>query len=391
MKRSPVIAVIYPGTVPWMAETLRGIKSYADQHGGWTLVTSPPSLQSTGEETIHIPALRTWKGNGVITVLTSSREEALASKLSIPVINLSGWHAPSSKSLPRVNADHRAMGRMAADHFISAGLRHIAYYGFKQVWFSQERAAGLAERAVEMKCTFEQFLHAMSQRRVSWQEQRNSLRTWLKKLPKPVGILCVQDYRARIILELCEELALNVPDEVSVLGIDNDQMTCEYCTPSLSSISRDPFACGLAAAELLDHLMLKRRPPKQPILVPPGGVIQRQSTCRLYDADPLIREAISFVQNNLQHAFSIRDISSHIKLSRRTLETRFRNKLGVTPHAYILQQRVTLAKSLLLQTNIYRSLGEIAYACGFNTVKAFRLAFKAQTGLTPALYRKQYG
>jgi len=389
-QKRPTVAVVFPVSVPWMTETLRGIKSYADRHGGWAIITSPPSLQSTGEETIHIPALRKWRGDGVIIVLTSLRDEELARKLPIPVVNLSGWHAPTPKSIPRVNADHQAMGRLAADHFIAAGINHVGYYGFQQVWFSRERSAGLQQRAAEMQCSFDQFLHGIRKTSSGWQTQRKKLRDWLKRLPKPVGILCAQDYRARVILELCEELNLSVPEQVAVLGIDNDQLTCEYSTPSLSSISRDPFACGVAAAELLHQFMLNRHPQNQNVLIPPGGVIQRQSTQRLYDADPLIREAITYVQNNLRRAFSISDISAQVKLSRRTLETRFRHKLGVTPRTYVLQQRINLAKSLLLQTHIYRSLSEIAYACGFNTIKAFRLGFKVQTGLTPALYRKQY-
>jgi len=389
MKKPPTIAVIYPGTVPWMAETLRGIKFFGDAQGGWTIVTSPPSLQSTGEEIIHIPALRKWKGDGVITVLTSRREEELASKLPIPVVNLSGWYAPTPKSLPRVNADCRAMGRLAADHFVASGINHFGYYGFQQVWFSQERSIGLQQRAGEMKCSCTEFLHPMNHQIVSWQQQKRKLLTWLKHLPKPVGILCVHDYRARVILECCEELGLNVPADVSVLGIDNDQMTCDYCTPSLSSISRDPFACGEAAAQLLHHLMLKRQPATKHILVPPNGVIQRQSTSRLYDADPLIRQVIAYVQQQIGQPFSVMSIAQNLKLSRRTLEIRFQTRLGITPHAYILSQRISQAKTLLLQRESYRTLSEIAHACGFNSIKTFRLAFKSLTNLTPAQFRKQ--
>jgi LacI family transcriptional regulator len=389
-KKRPTIAVVFPASIPWMAETLRGIKSYADRQGGWAINTSPPSLQSTGEETIHIPSLRKWKGDGVITVLTSRREEALASKLSIPVVNLSGWYPPTPKSIPRVNADYRAMGRLAADHFMATGLKHVAYYGFKHIWYSQERSEGLQQRATEMKCSFTEFLHPMSHHVVSWQQQKKQLLTWLNRLPKPVGILCIHDYRARVILECCEELGLSVPDDVSVLGIDNDQMACDYCTPSLSSISRDPFTCGAVAAELLHHLLLKRSPKTKFIQVPPSGVIQRQSTSRLYDDDPVIKQVIAYVQGQITHPFSVTDIATELQLSRRTLETRFQTKLGITPHDYILDQRISHAKALLLQTEKYRTLSEVAYACGFSSVKTFRMAFKALTHTTPAHYREQH-
>lgn len=389
MKHTPRVAVSYPETLPWMAETLRGIKDFADQHGGWIIITSPPSLQSTGEKTIHIPSLRRWKGDGIITVITSQQEEKQASKLPVPVVNLSGWHAPSPRSLPRVNADHWKMGRLAADHFMSKGIMNMAYYGFEKLWFSMERSRGLRERAVEMAFTFDQFLHPINPPPASWQQQRRDLRTWLRLLPKPVGILCVHDYRARIVLELCEELHLRVPEEVAVLGVDNDQMTCDYCTPSLSSISRDPFSCGLAAAELLHHLMLKQPVKDSCVLVPPGGIIQRQSTTRLYDSDPIIRGALLYIQNNIGTPFTTLTLADHLRLSRRTLETRFQSKLGITPHAYVLQQRIAYAKALMQRTDSYQTIREIAFASGFNTVKAFRLAFKEATALNPAYYRKR--
>jgi len=135
--------------------------------------------------------------------------------------------------------------------------------------------------------------------------------------------------------------------------------------------------------------MQKRHPARKTILVPPNGVIQRQSTSRLYDADPLIRQVIAYVQQHIGHPFSVMSIAQSLNLSRRTLEIRFQTRLGITPHAYILNQRINQAKVLLLQADTYRTLSEIAYACGFSSIKTFRIAFKALTNLTPAHFRKQ--
>jgi LacI family transcriptional regulator len=135
--------------------------------------------------------------------------------------------------------------------------------------------------------------------------------------------------------------------------------------------------------------MQKRHPAMKIILVPPDGVIQRQSTSRLYDADPLIRQVIAYVQQHIGQPFSVMSIAQSLNLSRRTLETRFQARLGITPHAYILNQRISQAKVLLLQTDTYRTLSEIAYACGFTSIKTFRIAFKSLTTLTPAHFRKQ--
>lgn len=384
----PWVAVVYPATVTWMAECLRGVKAFADRSGGWNLVTSPPSLSSAGEEGVHLPALRRWRGDGLIVCLTTQAEERAAARLARPVVNLSGW-LPPGRGVPRVNADHRAIGRVAAEHLLALGLRHFAYYGIEGPWFSAERERGFAGRLAEAGRACSAFRQRPRERSGGWPARHARLARWLRALPKPVGLLAVHDYRARVVMELCAQLGLSIPGEVAVLGVDNDEATCDYCVPSLSSVSRDPFRCGEEAARLLGALMAGAAPPPGDTLVRPAGVVQRRSTDRLFDGDPLVRQVVAYASAHEEEAFTVAELAKALKVSRRLIELRFRERLGLAPHGYLLRRRVSRAKALLLDGSACRSLGEVAAVSGFGSLRAFRAAFCSETGVTPAAYRAQ--
>lgn len=389
-KKQPLVALVYPEPLPWLAECFRGVKWYADRAGGWNLVTSPPSLRSAGERGIHLPALKTWRGDGMIACLTLRSEERVASRLPLPVVNLSGWSSPHA-GVPRVNADHRLIGRVAAEHLLALGLRHFAYYGIEGPWYSEVREQGFVRRLAEagFACAVCR-QPADGEREAYGDKPYRTLARWLAGLPKPVGVLAVHDYRARVLIELCSQRGLAVPEQVAVLGVDNDPITCDYCVPSLSSVSRDPFACGVAAARLLHRLMKGAPAPDRDTLVPPEGVVQRRSTDCYYDGDPVVRRVIDYAASRGGAIFSVAQMAKELKMSRRLIEVRFRERLGITPLKYLQGKRIARARSLLLDTDRYRTLSEVASACGFGCVRTFREAFQSVTGLGPAAYRKRH-
>lgn len=389
-KRTPCVAVIYPASVPWIAECLRGIKSYADSVGGWQLMTSPPAMSSAGEEGIHLPALKTWRGDGVIACLTTNSEERAAARLPMPVVNLSAW-LPAGEGVPRVNADNERIGRLAAEHLLSVGLRHFAYYGIEGPWYSKVRELGFIRRLREAGFACDVFRQPKGQlSALSWHKRHMRLQHWLSALPKPVGVFAVHDYRARVVLELCERLGQAVPEEVAVLGVDNDTTTCDYCTPPLSSVSRDPFAYGMATARLLDRLMRGLPAPAKDTLVPPAGVVQRRSTDRFYDDDPAIRRVVEFVSAHVGEPFSVSKMAQQLNMSRRLIELRFDERLGITPLSYLQHRRVNRAKALLLDRSAFLTLSEVAAKSGFLCFRTFRETFRAETGYTPAVFRKRF-
>lgn len=278
---------------------------------------------------------------------------------------------------------------MAANHFLTIGISHFAYYGFEGVWYSEERSLGLETRAKELGATFTRFLHPLCHARApAWHQITRPLTRWLRKLPKPVGILAVHDYRARVILSLCEQLELRVPEDVAVLGIDNDPIICEYSSPTVSSVSRDPFEYGVVAAQQLDALLRKKRLAQHTILISPAGVVQRQSTQRFYTGDAIIRQVADFLNRESHLHHTVQSVAKHLKVSRRTLELHFKEHLRMTPASYIQSLRITRVKTLLLHRERYQTISEIAFASGFGSVQAFRAAFFAHTGKTPSSFRQ---
>ncbi len=387
-KRKPQrrVALAYPVAVPWMALFMRGVADYADRHGGWTILTSPPTLAGAEEYAMSIRTLRGWRGDGVIAAISTPQEARTARRLGIPVVNLSG--ALEKTGLPRVMIDHYTIGRLAAEHLLQRGFRNLAYCGTKGLLYSQLRAEGFAHvaRAAGASCTtLETPGHFRSG--TTWQRHTAPLERWLQRLKLPVGVLAIHDYRARVIVELCHALGLNVSSEVAVVGVDNDPTVCEFCRPTLTSVSRNAWRNGYEAAAMLDVLMSGKSPPRRDVLIAPDGVVARQSTATVVVEDPLVAAAVQFMCDHLTERIGIVQAAEYAAISRRHLELRFRRKLGCTPMEYLWRLRVDRAKNLLAHPKRMK-LDQVAKACGLNGSERLRSVFKRITGQTPMEYRR---
>lgn len=380
------MAITYPVAVPWMALFVRGVAEYADRHGGWNFTTSPPTLVGSDELALGIESLKGWPGDGVIASIGSRREAQLARRLGLPVVNLAATQ--EDVGLPRVMVDHYAMGRMAAEHLLDRGLRRLAYCGVEGRWYSQLRCQGFARRAqqADVPCHIFQASRPASPRQ-TWQDRMAPLAAWLESLKPPVGLLAVHDYRARVVVDECRRRGLRIPHDIAVVGLDNDPTVCEYCRPTLTSVSRNAWRVGYEAAALLDRLMSGRDPPPYDILIPPDGVVARQSTDTVAVEDPCVADAVHFIHDHLGQAFGVAQVVEACRISRRELENRFKRLLGRTPYDYICQERVCRAKQLL-ESPERPKLHRVASACGFSSVERLRLVFLRVTGQTPQEYRQ---
>jgi LacI family transcriptional regulator len=193
-----------------------------------------------------------------------------------------------------------------------------------------------------------------------------------------------------MVVEACGPLGLRVPDDVAVLGVDNDPIACEFSNPPLSSISRNDQEVGYQAAALLDHLMGGGAPPDGPVYIPPGGVVQRGSTETLAIENPQIAAAVRYIYAHSGECFGVKQLLGQVGLSRRRLEHYFHECLGCTPYQFINQVRVDRAKELLAGPSRL-TFSAIAAASGFSDLRRFRLVFRRLEGLTPAEYRRSLG
>lgn len=379
------VALAYPVAVPWMALFVRGVFDYARRHGPWSLTTSPPTLTGADEYALDISSLTGWSGDGVIAAVNTPAEARRARRLGIPVVNLAG--AQQDAGLPRVMVDHAAIGRLAAEHLLERGLRRLAYCGFGELWYSRERCRGFVERAAQAGASCDVFDAPHSARHhAHWQQRIGPLARWLESLQPPAGLLAIHDYRARVVIEQCLELGLRVPHDVAVMGVDNDTTVCEYGTPTLSSVSRSAWRVGHEAARLLDRIM-RGQPAADEVLVPPDGIVARQSTDTVAVDDPRVAAALHYVHDHLGEAFSVAEVVRAASISRRQLEQRFQQAVGCTPHDYLCRARVDRARELLAQTPRIK-IRAIAAACGFRSADRLRLVFRRVVGMTPLEYRQ---
>jgi LacI family transcriptional regulator len=390
MKRKALrrVALGHRITLPWTALFVRGVSEYAERHGGWIITTSPPA--PTGgphQSALNAYTLKGWPGDGAILAIASLTEARAASRLGLPVVNLSG--TLRNADLPRVMVDDLAIGRLAAEHLLDRGLRRLAYFGTPGTWYSQQRGRGFVERAKQagVPCETSEMPNPANPR-TPWHKRVAPLDRWLQRLERPVGLLAAHDHLARVVVDECRQLGLDVPHDVAVIGSDNDTIVCEYCHPTISSVSRNAWQMGFEAASLLDSLMTGKTPPQDDILIAPEGVIARQSTDTVNVDDALVASAILFMRDHLKEAFGVDRLSRQLSISRRQLELRFRRALGRSPHDYLCRLRVETARGLLERPE-YHKFQTIAAACGFSGVEHLCQAFHRLTGMTPLEYRRQ--
>jgi len=387
MSASLKIALLYPTSLPWMAELVDGVRRYGLQFGGWQLLTCPPSIAATGERSRTLHSLVGWHGDGAIAVIRSEEDRELARQLGIPVVNLSGWEA-DAHGVPRVSVDNRLAGRLAAEHLLERGLRHFAYLGWEQVHYSEERLAGFRERIQEEGLEVGVLLGSPEDgTRRTLVDELQSVSSWMQSLPLPCGVFAVHDYRAQLVLEACASIGLRVPRDVAVIGMDDDRLVCEHSSPTLTSVTRNASGIGWEAAALIDRILRGEVSGTPDILVAPDGVSERQSTDLYHHPDEIIQLAVAFMLGNLRDDPKVDAIARHAGVSRRTLELRFRSCTGRSPRQYLTEAKVGHAKKLLRGPS-KRNLRQLATECGFTSYPAFVAAFQSLSGQTPSEYRK---
>jgi len=287
--------------------------------------------------------------------------------------------------LVRVTTDEMAVGRLAAAHLLSLGLPHFAFFGTRRHYYSLLREQGFRESVEAAGLSCHVMLDGADASSPDGPNGRQ-LESWLRALPKPIGVMASTDSRALQLLAVCRKLQLPVPKSVAVLGVDNDEVFCETSNPPLSSIALSTHRIGYEAARMLEELMRGKEMVRRDLLIPPAGVVPRQSSDlpALLDAD--VAAAVRFISLHVQDDLQVADVLREVPLSRTSLEQRFRKILGRTPAAEIRRAQVELAKTLLSQTD--ESMSQVARAAGFSNAKQLGTTFHRETGTTPSAYRR---
>ncbi|MCA8994055.1 MAG: XylR family transcriptional regulator [Planctomycetaceae bacterium] len=359
---------------------LRGVIAYQREHGNWSV--SLPEQQRTARP----PAwLKGWRGDGIIARIETPEMAQALKRKKVPIIDVSAArHVPG---IPWVETDDEAVARLAINHLAERGFRQLAFCGDSAFNWSRWRQDHFLRLAEEQGIPCEVYLGTTPDgSHGSWLREQKRMREWILQVPKPVGVLACYDIMAQRLLDVCREANIAVPDEVAVLGVDNDELLCDLANPSLSSVQLDARRTGYAAAELLERMMDGEDLSDEPRLIPPVRIATRNSTDVLAVEDSDIVAAWKFIREHACDGINVRDVLQQVPLSRRALETRFQAVVGRTPHQELTRLRIERVKELLRETEM--SIAEIARSTGFPHVEYLSYAFKRATGMTPREFRR---
>jgi LacI family transcriptional regulator len=379
-KRVKHVALALPLDVVFVERLLPGILDFARSQGGWVFTRIPERLAPSFEW------LRNWEGDGAFVLIGNKTDVKVARSLPIPIVNIGGYFQDAR--IPTVTLDQQMVGRLAAEHLLARRFRRFGYYGVRELWYSEQRRIGFQEalHAAGYTSTSMESTSLIESPR-EWRRVAGELARWLRSLQPPVGIMASWDLRAQMLSEACAMIGLRVPEDVSIVGVDNDPIACEFCIPQLSSVSRNDRELGWQAANLLSQLIERKRPSKLPILIPPDSVVARRSTDTFVIEDANVAEIVKRLRSQLNEVFGVERMLRITSLSRRQLEHRFRKSVGTSPYAFLNELRIERAK-LLLTEHRKRTLTGVAAECGFSELRRFRMVFRRLTGSSPAEFRR---
>jgi LacI family transcriptional regulator len=383
---------------------LRGIVKYSCLYGPWIFfrdgsiyedrgITFSREIVGLGSHDASIidkrkcrSRLKSLGADGIITQTTELLHTMVS--LGLPIIATDIEQLPN---LPLIIDDYSATGKMAAEYFLARGFKRFAFCGFGNMSWSCRRGTAFSERAAKAGVQTHIYNYNYPEpKKQPWSEdERTYMSNWLKSLPKPIGLLACNDYRGEQVIETCRIAGLQVPNDVAVLGVDDDDLFCNLSSPKLSSISYNTEVTGYKVAELLDKLMAGQKMISQKIIYEPTHVITRESTDIMAMEDHDVANALGFIREHTMQLIQVDDVANAIGLSRRALYKRFKKVVGYSVYEEIKRVRMEQIAKFLIETDL--SVSQIAFRFGYNGVDHIARYFKQKAGLSPAAYRIRFG
>ncbi len=363
---------------------LRGIIRYQREHGPWSIYFQPGGLNDTAPSW-----LKSWRGHGILARISDRRTAEIIRRSGIPAVDLR--FAVPNLGLPAVGIDNATVVRRAVDHFLDRGYTRFAFCSYPRGssrWMDV-RADLFQQLVGSLGFACELFTgEARRGRSLSWEQEQQQLTRWVKRLARPIAVMACNDDRGLQLLDACRRADVRVPDDVSVLGVDNDEFECGLATPSLSSIDINLEGIGYRAAELLDGLMHKKPPPAEPVLLPAGDVIPRHSTDALAIDDPELCAVVRYLREHACERIRMDDVTQATGMERRTLERKMKEVFGRSPKDELLRIQIDEAKRLLLGTEL--SVKVVSARTGFGNSRYFSKIFRDRVGLAPGQFRRTH-
>ena len=381
MPAIPQIAVLVDTSRSYGRDIVRGIRRYVAEHGPWSLYLESRDLSSSFPDW-----LEKWPGDGI---LARTVDEQLLRKLKatkLPVIELRSTML--KHPFPFVGMDNSLVGSRVAGHFRDRGFQRFACCIDTSEKFYMQRCEHFIETLREQgfDCAVFQ-TGAPGKKRPRWDEHQRALADWLRSLEKPVGVFACNDQLGFWVLDAARRAGISVPEEVAVIGAENDKTLCDTAWPPLSSVQLRGQAVGHAAARMLDDWIHKRATPSRVTLLPPGDIIVRQSSDIVAVEDARISQALRFIRQHATNDIDVSRVAREVALSRSALERRMKSIVGRSPGEEINRIRFGHVEKLLAETDL--TLDAIAARAGFTHPQYMAEAFRKRTGLTPGEFRRR--
>ncbi len=376
---APNVAVLVETSSGWGRRLIRGVTNYSVKHGNWHLWVEERGRDSN---TMSLPA--GWDGDAVIARVGTKKQADELHSCNLPIINVSGIELPEA-DFPKVMVNYESGSALAVDHFVDRGYNHFAYVGPLNYRYVRRHAECFRRAVEETGSTHHQFDHrgGLSSSR-NWRQRMDELGDWLESLPKPVGVYCWATWPGLQVIDVCRERHITVPDEVAVLGDDDDPLLCDAASPPMSAVVTASEQLGYLAAQYLDDLLAGKEVPQE-TLVDPIEITTRRSTEALAITDDELRKAVIFLRQNAYGPLTVDEIADAVPMTRRSLERKFRQFFERTPHEELQRLRLSRVKELLARTDL--SIAKVAERAGFANPEHMTTLFRKHFQTTPLRYR----
>ena len=365
---------------------ISGITQYSKLFGPWSFYTRTPFYyRKSKKEQRAIDIIKQWRPDGIIMREDQDIEDIMTLGIPSIFITYTKIEVPGCVALL---GDHEVCGKLAAEHLIARGFKNFAFCGVPNKYWSQYREESFKKRVKEAGFEVCSFPFSSSEMKINWLKDQGKLKKWLTKLPKPVGIMACTDDRAQNVIEACKAAELHVPQDVAVVGVDNDELLCGLVNPPLSSVSLDAFNAGYYAAESLDSIIKGKTPaPEKTIIAQATHVVIRQSSDIFAVDDQDIRIALRYISDNANQAIQVKDVADACGLTVRVLQRKFKCNLGKSVSDLIDKARIELICRILIESP--KSINQIAHDIDFISENHFSRYFRRLMEVSPSAYRKK--
>lgn len=380
-RRIPHVALLIETSRSHGRSLLAGVRRYISEHEPWSIYMERRDLDSP------LPAwLDGWRGDGILSRTSSPEMAAAVRRANVPTVELrsSRWKT----GFPFLGVDNRSLGRLIVEHLMERGFRNFGVYSLGSEDFYEERCVNFIETVKQTgyECSV---YRAVGQREtpVDWEGNQDAVVAWIRKLPKPVGIMAATDQLGFWLLDACKRADVAVPEAAAIVGVENDEALCTMSNPPLSSVAFNGPRMGYFAAELLDGMMRGGKAPAEKTFFDPLGLVTRQSSDIVAIDDIELAAAVRFIREHACEGIGVDDVLRSVPMSRSTLERKCRKVLGRSPNSEITRAQLLRVRDLLSETEL--SLAAIARKAGFNHPQYMCEIFKRIYAETPGAFRKR--